>query len=173
MANDNEALRLRRLVFYAQDVERINAALLAFVKKSGALSCLLIDREGHMVARQGFKQAGGDGASLAALVAGAFAATGQVARLLGEKDFRVLSHQGAESLIHTTLLGERTLQVAVFPASAKPGLVQVLCRELATQLEGLLAEAAERKPAEQPEQKLGADFTDAAKSQLDELFGNL
>ena len=34
MVSENDALRLRRLVFYAADIDRINAVLLAFVKKA-------------------------------------------------------------------------------------------------------------------------------------------
>lgn len=172
MVNDNDALRLRRLVFYAQDIDRINALLLGFVRKANAQSVVLIDREGHMVARQGFKQSDADAQSLAALVAGSFATTRQVAKLLGESDFRVLSQQGTESSIHVTLLGERTLQVAVFAASVKPGMMQVYCKELAGQLETVLDEAAKRQPAADAPQ-LGNNFSEAMKDQLDQLFGNL
>ena len=168
----NEALRLRRLVFYAADVDRINQGLLAFVKKAGASSAMLIDQEGHLGARQGFKSQDGDGQALAALVAGSFTSTRQVAKLLGEKDFRVMAQQGADTAMHITLLGERTLQVAVFPASVKPGMIQVFCKELATQMEAILVEAAERKP-DDSQNNLGGDFSSAMKDQLDNLFGNL
>ncbi len=171
MVSDNEALRLRRLVFYASDLDRMNAVLLAFVKKANAQSVLLIDKEGHMVARQGYRT-NHDSGALAALVAGSFAATREVARLLGEKEFRVLFHQGAGQSIHITLLGERTLQVAVFAVSVKPGMIQVLCNELAVQLEQVLAETAARSPQE-AEQTLGSGFSEAMKDQLDSLFGNL
>ena len=170
MVSDNDALRLRRLVFYAADIDRINQALLAFVRKSGAQAAMLIDQEGHLVARQGYAHAG-DGQTLAALVAGSFASTRQVAKVLGEPDFRTMSHAGEKTSIHITLLGERTLQVAVFPASTKSGLIGVLCRELAQQLETVLHEAGRRAP--DPKEQLGSGFTDAMKNQLDNLFGNL
>jgi len=174
MVSDNDALRLRRLVFYAADVDRINQALLSFVKKAGAQAVMLIDQEGHLVSRQGFKGGSGDGSdgqTMAALVAGSFTSTRQVAKLLGENDFRIMSHQGPNTSIHLTLLGERTLQVAVFPSSVKPGMIQVLCAELAKQMEGILADAAKRAP--EPSQQLGNNFSEAMKDQLDSLFGNL
>jgi predicted regulator of Ras-like GTPase activity (Roadblock/LC7/MglB family) len=172
MVSENEALKLRRLVFYAADIDVINTALLAFVKKANAQCCLLIDREGHMVAKQGFL-AKLDSSALAALVAGSFASTKEVARLLGEKEFRVLFHTGAEHSIHITLIGERTLQVAVFPSQVKPGMIQVLSKELATQMDGLLQAAVNRKPEDTKAESLGAEFTDKVKDQLDSLFGNL
>ncbi len=171
MVSDNDALRLRRLVFYAADVDRINQALLAFAKKAGAQSVMLIDHEGHLVARQGFRSDSNDGQALAALVAGSFTSTRQVAKLLGENDFRIMAHQGPTTSIHLTLLGERTLQVAVFPSSVKIGMIQVLCTELAKQMEGILADAAKRAP--EPNQQLGTNFSEAMKDQLDNLFGNL
>ncbi len=171
MVSENEALKLRRLVFYAADIDKINGVLLAFVKKANAQSALLIDQEGHMVARQGFHQSH-DSSALAALVAGSFASTREVARLLGEKEFRVLFHQGTGQSIHITLLGERTLQVCVFSSQVKPGMIQVLCKELSTQLEGVLVEASKRAPSDQ-QQTLGAGFSEAMKDQLDSLFGNL
>jgi hypothetical protein len=51
-------------------------------------------------------------------------------------------------------------------------MIQVLSKELATQLEAILAAAADRQPSED-EPKLGKDFTDQVKDQLDSLFGNL
>jgi predicted regulator of Ras-like GTPase activity (Roadblock/LC7/MglB family) len=170
---ENEALRLRRLVFYAADIERMNHALLGFVRKSGAQAAMLIDREGHLVARQGFAQQAGEGQTLAALVAGSFASTKQVAKVLGELDFRVMSHTGETHSIHMTLLGERTLQVAVFPSSVKAGMIAVFCKELATQIETFLVEAAKRTDDGAPKDQLESNFTDAMKNQLDSLFGNL
>jgi predicted regulator of Ras-like GTPase activity (Roadblock/LC7/MglB family) len=172
MVNDNEALRYRRLIFYAADIDQINATLLSFVKKANAQCCLVIDREGHMVAKQGFL-AKLDSTALAALVAGSFATTREVARQLGETEFRVLFHQGAQHSIQITMLGERTLQVAVFASSIKPGMIQVFCKELASQLEAILDAAMKRKPDEKEEKGLTSDFSDQAKNQLDSLFGNL
>lgn len=169
--SDNDALRLRRLVFYSADIDKINQTLLGFVKKSNAQSVMLIDQEGHMVARQGFRQGEKDGATLAALVAGSFTSTRQVAKLLGEKDFRVMFQAGTDTALSITLLGERTLQVAVFSNQVKPGMIQVYCKELAGQMEGILAEAAARP--DDPGQKLGASFSTEMKDQLDSLFGSL
>mgnify|MGYP000418559673 CR=1 FL=1 len=171
MVSDNEALRLRRLVFYAADIDKINATLLAFVKKANAHCCLIIDKEGHMVAKQGFL-ANLDSTALAALVAGSFASTREVAKLLGEKEFNVLFHQGPAYSIQVSLIGDRTLQIAVFGSTVKPGMIQVLSKELAGQMEALMVAAANRQPSED-EPKLGKDFTNEVKNQLDSLFGNL
>lgn len=167
----NEALRLRRLVFYAADVDRFNAQLSAFVRKSGALSAMIIDQEGHMVARQGFKIAGADPTALAALVAASFVSTRQVAKLLGEAEFTTMSQCGSQFAISVQLIGARTLQVAVFPIAVKPGTIQVFCSELAKEIAATLKAAAERK--EDAPQRLGDSFSADMKGQLDKMFGDL
>ncbi len=168
----NDALRLRRLVFYAADTDKINALLTGFVKKSGALAAMVIDQEGHMVARQGFKIANSDPTALAALVAASFVSTRQVAKLLGEAEFTTMSQVGGQHAIHVQLIGARTLEVAVFPISVKPGMIQVYCKELAKELETILKAASERKE-DGTEPKLDAGFSRDMKDQLDKMFGDL
>ena len=168
----NEALRLRRLVFYSADTDKINALLSGFVKKSGALAAMVIDQEGHMVARQGFKLANSDPTALAALVAASFVSTRQVAKLLGEAEFTTMSQAGGQHAIHVQLIGARTLEVAVFPISVKPGMIQVYCKELAKELEIILKAASERV-LDGTEQKLDAGFSKDMKDQLDKMFGDL
>ncbi len=172
MVGANEAMRLRRLVFYAADTDRFNALLSAFVKKSGALSAMVIDQEGHMVARQGFKIADADPTALAALVAASFVSTRQVAKLLGEKEFTTMSQTGGQHAIHVQLIGSRTLEVAVFPVSVKPGMIQVYCKELAKELDAVLVAAAERKEDDQTP-KLEKGFSKDMKDALDKMFGDL
>ncbi len=125
-----------------------------------------------MVARQGFKTAGADPTALAALVAASFVSTRQVAKLLGEAEFTTMSQAGGQHAIHVQLVGARTLEVAIFPISVKPGMIQVYCKEMAKELEGILADAVKRQDTE-PEQKLDAAFSSDMKDQLDKMFGDL
>lgn len=170
--SDNEALRYRRLSFYAEDVERFNEVLSNYLRKANASCALLIDKEGHTVAKQGFLD-NLDTQSLAALVAGSFASTRQVAKLLGEPEFNVLYHQGSTQNIHITLVGERTLQVSVFNKNVKTGMIQVLSKELAEQIKVLLDDIENRKPEDGPHEELAENFTEDIKDQLDNLFGDL
>ena len=172
--SENEALRYRRLAFYSEDIDRFNEALTTFNKKSSARCVLLIDKDGHLVAKQGFMQ-DMDSSALAALVAGSFASTREVARNLGESHFEVLFHQGQSQSIHIRLVGDRTLQVAVFESSVKPGMIQVFTKELSGKVEEVLNAIAERQ-ANEPEDsgpELDAGFSEEMKSHLDDLFGDL
>ncbi len=168
----NEALRYRRLSFYAEDVERFNQVLSNYLGKANATCALLIDKEGHTVAKQGFLDKL-DTQSLAALVAGSFASTRQVAKILGEPEFNVLFHQGSNQNIHITLVGERTLQVSVFSKNVKTGMIQVLSKELAEQVLNILTEIENRSEEDKPQEKLSETFSEDIKDQLDNLFGDL
>jgi predicted regulator of Ras-like GTPase activity (Roadblock/LC7/MglB family) len=172
--SENEALRYRRLAFYSEDVDRFNEVLTAFNKKSSARCVLLIDKDGHLVAKQGFLQ-DMDSTALAALVAGSFASTREVAKTLGESQFEVLFHQGQSQSIHIRLVGDRTLQVAVFDNQAKPGMIQVYTKDLAGKVEEILA-AIQKRQEEEPEDAgptLDEGFSTQMKSHLDDLFGDL
>ena len=170
----NQALRYRRLAFYANDIEQLNQLLLAYVKKSGAHSVLLIDKDGHLVAKQGFTN-DLESTSLSALVAGSFATTREVARQLGESEFEVLFHQGKNQSIHIKLIGDRTLQVSVFNKDAKSGMIQVMAKELGKKVGDVIDEIANRKPEESGEQQESLDegFSSEMKNHLDDLFGDL
>ena len=169
--SDNQALRYRRLAFYAGDIKRLNESLLNFVKKSDARCTLLIDKDGHLVARQGFFD-NLDSASLSALVAGSFASTREVARKLGETEFSVLFHQGANENIHISLVSDRALAVILFDDRTTIGMVRLYAKQVADDLRDIFQKIAERKDAPEGSGGLATDFSDQANAQLDSMFSD-
>ena len=85
-------------VIYAEHIDQINAALLRLLKKAEAKCALLVDKDGHLVTRQGFTQSL-DTTALSALLAGSFASTREIARPVGEPEFSVLFHQGQKDQV--------------------------------------------------------------------------
>ena len=83
--SQNERLRQDRLTFYKEDVDQIDKLLAEFLRLSGAKCALLIDKEGHLVTKRGELRTI-DIDTISALVAGSFAATKEMARLLGEEE---------------------------------------------------------------------------------------
>jgi hypothetical protein len=49
----DESLRTYRLIFYANDVERLDAELDSFLELSKARCAMLVDKEGHLVTLRG------------------------------------------------------------------------------------------------------------------------
>ncbi len=168
MARDQD-LRHNRLVFYARDVQRLDGELDAFLESSNARSAILIDKEGHLVTRRGEPLQSGSVDSIAALVAGSFAATREMARLLGEQEFTSLFHQGQRDSIQLQLIGERTLLAIVFDERTNLGLVRFYVQEAVRNIEQILTEIANTKPAESTEQ-LSEHFGADAAAALDKIF---
>ena len=169
MTND-QTLRDDRLVFYTRDVKRIEGELDGFLELSGARSALLIDREGHLVTRRG-ETVQSSLESISALIAGSFAATREMARLLGESEFTTLFHQGVRDSIQVSLVGDRALFATVFDGRTNLGLVRYYASETAVRLQEIMAEMSTR-PGEtgDPGDQLSSDFSQSATAALDKLF---
>jgi predicted regulator of Ras-like GTPase activity (Roadblock/LC7/MglB family) len=167
MKISDQQLRTDRLVFYAQDVHRLDGELDSFLELSGAKCALLIDCEGHLVTRRG-EAAASSVDSLSALTAGSFAATRQMAQLLGEEHFNTLFHQGQRESIQISLIGNRTLLAIVWDERTNLGLVRFYTQETSKRLEVVFAEIAARPPA--AGSGLADDYSKEAGAALDDLF---
>jgi len=163
----DEKLRADRLVFYENDVERLDEKLDSFLELSGAHCALLIDKEGHLVTRRG-EPLDAPIDSITALIAGSFAATREMARLLGEKQFTTMFHQGERDSVQLYLVGDRTLFVMLFDQRTNLGLVRFYAQETVHHLAEIFKELANREPPEND--GLSPDFGADAASALDDLF---
>ena len=132
-------------VIYPEDLDLINETLQAFVDDSECKCCLLVHKNGQLVAKQGFTT-NIDTTSLAALAAGAFASTKEIARLVGESEFSVLFHEGKTGHIHVALAGEHTIMVTVFDDRTTIGMIRLYAGQAAERLGEVFAEAAKRPP---------------------------
>jgi predicted regulator of Ras-like GTPase activity (Roadblock/LC7/MglB family) len=127
----------------------------------------LVDKNGQQIAVQG--DVGElDTTSLASLAAGNVAATGGMARLIGEREFPTLSHEGERESIHICIIG-RVLLVVVFDDRSSLGLVKLRVKQASRDLSVLFDEvarvAAERKEADE------AIFAEITDDDIDSLFG--
>lgn len=164
MKRDQE-LKNKRLVFYENDVHRLDAELDAFLELSKARCALLVDRDGHLVTRRGEPMKTSEEA-VSALVAGSFAATMEMARLLGESEFSILFHQGKRDSIQLQLIGERTLLVVLFDTRTNLGMVRFYAKESGDRIHKILANIA----GEEREVGLTDEYGQGAQDALDKLF---
>ena len=166
--NANEKLRFDRLTFYAEDMEQIDKLLGEFLRLSGAKCALLVDKDGHLVTKRGEVRTI-DMDTISALVAGSFAATKEMARLLGEEEFSALFHQGERDNIQLSLVGERTLLTILFDERTTVGMVRLYASETAKKLATIYGDAMNRQD-EQGAPTLDEDYGDDAKRKLENLF---
>ena len=167
--NDNRYLRENRLVFYREDIRNINRILREFLKLSNAKCALLVDKEGHMITKQGVTRSF-DMDTISALVAGSFAATKEMARVLGEDEFSILFHQGKTDNIQLSLVGNRTLLTVIFDDSTTIGMVRLYANETSKRLLEVF-EKARAKTEAPPGEEIDEDFSDSARSRLDDVLG--
>ena len=163
-----QEMRRARLVFYEEDIVKIDSVLEEFLSASQARAALLVDSEGHLVTKKGITSSF-DTDSLSALVAGSFASTRELARILGEAEFSVIFHQGQNENIQISMVAERALLVIIFDDRTTVGMVRIYCQELSQQLAGLFHAATERH-AEEGGGDLKEGFEQAAEQRLDEFF---
>lgn len=161
----DENLRKSRLVFYENDIQRLNTEIDTFLELSKARCALLVDRDGHLVTRRGEPVRTSE-ETVSALIAGSFAATREMARLLGENEFAILFHQGTRDSIQLQLIGERTLLATLFDGRTNLGMVRFYAQETA----GRMGEVLDEIHSQNRSADLKADFGSGAEDALDKLF---
>ena len=169
MSKDQQ-IRDSHLCFYTDDVAEIDRELDGFLELSGARCAMLVDRSGHMVTRRGTSLEGSL-ESVAALAEGAFSATREMARILGEGEFNNLFHQGSRESIQISAIGDRSLFVIVFDDHSNLGLVRFYAEDSTKRLKDHFADLASRpdRPGS-ADVELSDDFSSKASAALDELF---
>ncbi|MEK7271047.1 MAG: roadblock/LC7 domain-containing protein [Planctomycetota bacterium] len=165
----DNALREAQVSFYKEDMDRLDHFLDEFLRKSRAKSALLVDRSGHPITRKGFVQ-DLDVETVSALVAGSFAATREMAKLLGEKQFTFMFHQGERDNIQLSVVGERAILAVIFDDRTNLGLVRIYTDEVATKLTGIFSEIEKRPAGSVSPPPIEGDFGASAGDRLDDLF---
>jgi len=168
MGKSDDSLRSTRLVFYKEDIEVIGKTLNVFLKNSNANCALLVDKDGHLVTREG-ESTTFDLDTISALVAGSFAATKQMAKLLGEEEFALMFHQGKKDNIQLSLVGERTILAVIFDDRTTLGMVRLYSSQISAKLAQVFADISDRK---REGEKISQEFGEAARGKLDDIFGN-
>jgi predicted regulator of Ras-like GTPase activity (Roadblock/LC7/MglB family) len=151
---------------HEQQFQQLRVILGKLRLESFARVVFLVDKNGQQIATNG--DVGDlDTTSLASLAAGNVAATGGMARLIGEKEFPTLSHEGERESIHICIIG-RVLLVVVFDDRSSLGLVKLRVKQASRDLSNLFEEL-ERLSAERREREeaLFAEITD---DDIDSLF---
>ena len=168
MGKADDSLRTTRLVFYKEDIEIIGKNLNIFLKNSNSQCALLVDKDGHLVTKSG-EASTYDMDTISALVAGSFAATKQMAKLLGEEEFSIMFHQGKKDNIQLSLVGDRTILAIIFDDKTTLGMVRLYAGQVAMKLGTLFDDIATRKSEAE---SISKDFGQAAKNKLDDVFGS-
>ncbi len=145
----------------------IGPQLKTLVGNSGAITSMLITKDGTGVAEAG-DTSYLNTTALAALIAGMFSATREVARMVGEHQFSILLQQGENRHIHISLITDAAMLVVIFEDYQRIGRVRHEARKCGEELARILAGAKDR---EQTSQEVSLpQFKEYALNLIDRIF---
>jgi predicted regulator of Ras-like GTPase activity (Roadblock/LC7/MglB family) len=159
------------LVLHDEEFQKIRQALQRLLQDASARLVSLVDKNGQQIAAVGDMNSL-DTTSLASLTAGNVAATDGLARLIGEKEFSILFHEGEKDNIHISIVARRVILVVIFDDRASLGLVRLRVRRATTELEAVFEKIAAKIESERlaPASELDAVFSEITDDDIDKLF---
>jgi predicted regulator of Ras-like GTPase activity (Roadblock/LC7/MglB family) len=129
-----------------EDHQQLERLLGDFLRDSGALCGVVLDRGGRCLASHGLTH-GLDLTNMATLAAGAYASTKELAKLVGEAEFSVLFQQGKKEHLLVSLIDAEHLLLVVFDDRIPAGLVHSCAKDHVTRLAAALEGARQQRHA--------------------------
>jgi predicted regulator of Ras-like GTPase activity (Roadblock/LC7/MglB family) len=160
-------MRDAQLVMYDEDFRLVQAVVQRLVRDANAKGIFIVDRNGQLIAEAG-EMRGIDTTSLASLTAGCIAATGGLAKLVGEEDFPVHFHQGQRDNLHITQVSGRIILVVIFDDRSSLGLVRLRVKKAGVELAKIFEDI--QKKTDQESAKGGTPFDEITDDDIDNLF---
>ena len=158
------------LVMYEEEFQKIDEELQKLFQQANAKVVFLVDKNGQLIASAGDTHEI-DTTSLASLTAGNIAATGGIARLLGEKEFTILFHEVEKDNIHISLIGQRVILVVIFDKRSSLGLVRLRVKKSSEALVIIFNDITNKADKEKSEGKLDeSPFAEISDEDIDNLF---
>src|ERR1043166_9241726 len=151
--------------FTEDDFGAITSALERFLTDCNARSALLVDRTGQLVATCGERPTF-DPTAFATLTAADFSANDQLAKLIGEKDFQSLFHQGEKESMYLADIARRVILVVLFDNRTTLGLVRLKMKVTVDELNALFTAVFQR--AKEP--RSSTSLLSGAEDAIDKMF---
>jgi predicted regulator of Ras-like GTPase activity (Roadblock/LC7/MglB family) len=159
------------LVMYEEEYQQIKDILQRLQVDSNSKIVFLVDKNGQQIAVQGDMR-GVDATSLASLTAGNVAATDGLAKLIGEKEFSILFHEGEKDNIHISLVAQRVILVVIFDEKSSLGLVRLRVKKASQELERTFEVLIKKSEAERGSMahRFDSPFAEITDEDIDSLF---
>lgn len=157
------------LVLLEDDHRRFLATLERLRRESNAKAVFFLDKNGQQIAATGDLE-GLDPTSLASLTAGNVAATDGLAKLIGEREFSILFHEGEHDNLHINVVGGSAILVVLFDERSSLGLVRLRVKKVTNDLAGILDEVAARSRSRLGAAAGTAPFAEITDDDIDALF---
>jgi len=157
------------MVMYEEELQEVNQVIDRLLKEANAKVIFLVDKNGQLIAGVGETESF-DTTSLASLTAGNIAATGGLAKLIGEKEFSILFHEGEKDNLHISIVGGRVILVVLFDGRSSLGLVRLRVKKSSDELADIFDKLL--KKSEDKEKRGVSDFpfAEITDDDIDNLF---
>ncbi|MDP9362446.1 MAG: roadblock/LC7 domain-containing protein [Acidobacteriota bacterium] len=159
------------LVMFEEEYQQIKDTLQRLQVDSNSKIVFLVDKNGQQIAVHG-DMTGVDATSLASLTAGNVAATDGLAKLIGEKEFSILFHEGERDNIHISLVAQRVILVVIFDDRSSLGLVRLRVKKASVELERIFEVLLRKSEAERGNlaSRFDSPFAEITDEDIDSLF---
>lgn len=117
--------------------QQLDTILLDLLARAEAEGVFLCDRGGNILVQNTTEQYRHE-ENIAALAAGSFFATRELAKLIGEPEFKYIFHRGAQTSVYMQQTACDMLLMVVFGKQSNPGLVKLYSDETSRALETVL-----------------------------------
>jgi predicted regulator of Ras-like GTPase activity (Roadblock/LC7/MglB family) len=156
-------------VLFEEEFRHLEEALRRLRQEANAKAVFLIDKNGQQIASAGEVDQF-DTTSLASLTAGNVAATDGLAKLIGEREFSVLFHEGQQDHIHISIVAKRAILVVIFDDRSSLGLVRLRVKRASVDLEKIF-ELMLQKSEKGVGTTHSSPFSEITDDDIDALFG--
>ena len=124
--------QLSSLVITHEGIQRITELLNELQSETNAKTILLVEKSGQHLALVGEESP--HVMALSALVVGAFSSTREIARLLGEAEFKTMFQQGDNLNIFISLLDSQDLITVIFDEKTTLGMIKLKTQQMAKRI---------------------------------------
>lgn len=156
-------------VMYEEELNRITVLIEKLLRESNSKVIFLVDKNGQLIASTGATE-NLDTTSLASLTAGNIAATGGLAKLIGEKEFSILFHEGEKDNIHISIVGGRVILVVIFDQRSSLGLVRLRVKKASEELGTVFDDLAKKTEEGGEAAAVDSPFAEITDDDIDNLF---
>jgi predicted regulator of Ras-like GTPase activity (Roadblock/LC7/MglB family) len=157
---------------FEEDFYSMTLILQTLMRSANSRSVMLIDKTGQLISTVGAPPEF-DITSFSSLAAADFGANAELAKMVGEKDFATLVHQGQDDSMYLSMIANRVILVVLFDKKTSLGLVRLKAKRAGDELQVVLNKVFDKlqyKNEDIAAPTLGAEFAAEAESEIDSLF---
>ena len=158
-----------QMIMYDEEFKVINTIIEKLLRESNSKVIFLVDKNGQLISGVGEVEKF-DTTSLASLTAGNIAATGGLAKLIGEKEFSILFHEGEKDNLHISIVAGRVILVVLFDNRSSLGLVRLRVKKASDELTAVFEALAKKAEEKDKTGEGNFPFAEITDDDIDNLF---